>query len=72
MLFPSTLNCTLAMEAVPLAVAEAEKVIVLETVLPFAGLVMLTDGGGMTLLTVTVAFALPVLPKLSVAMAVRV
>ena len=37
--FPSTLNCTLAMEAVPLGVAEAETGIVPETVLPLAGLV---------------------------------
>ena len=72
MLFPSALNCTLAMEAVPLAVAEAETVMVLETVVLLAGLVMLTVGGGITLLTVTAAVALPVLPRLSVATAVRV
>ena len=60
------------MFAAPLAAAKAEKEITFETVLPFAGLVMLTVGGGMTLLTVTVMLALAVLPRLSRAMAVSV
>src|SRR5580692_10766408 len=70
--FPSTLNCTLAIVAVPLAAAVAEIVMALETVLPFAGLMKVTVGGGTTLLTVTVMLALPVLPRLSWATAVSV
>ena len=69
---PSTLNCSADIVALPLAVAAAVIVIVFETVLPFAGLVMLTVGGGITLLTMIVMLALAVLPKLSRATAVRV
>ena len=72
MLFPSALNCTLAMVAVPLGVAEADTAIVPETLLLFAGLVRLMVGGGVTLLTVTVTLALLLWPSESVATAVRV
>ncbi len=60
------------MVAVPLAVAVAATAMVLETVLPFPGLVKVTVGGGTALLTVTVMLALPVLPRVSSATAVSV
>ncbi len=68
---PSSLNCTLAIPAEP--VAEAETVTALPlTVAPFAGAVMETDGA-VTLLTVTeIPAAVPTLPAVSVATADRV